>query len=82
VTACQAACPTRAIVFGDLTDPKSEVSQLTRHERSYQMLEELNTKPRLKYLARLRNPALADAGNASFDAGGPGHESHGKDAHG
>jgi molybdopterin-containing oxidoreductase family iron-sulfur binding subunit len=53
VTACQAACPTHAIHFGDLTNPGSEVSRLRRDPRHYTLLEELNTKPRTTYLKRL-----------------------------
>ena len=56
VTACQQACPSNAIVFGDVADPESEVSQIKRNNRRYELLEELNVKPRLSYLARLRNP--------------------------
>jgi molybdopterin-containing oxidoreductase family iron-sulfur binding subunit len=55
-TACQQACPTNAIVFGDISDPDSLVSKLKRNDRRYELLEELNVKPRLSYLARLRNP--------------------------
>jgi Fe-S-cluster-containing dehydrogenase component len=56
VTACQAACPTEAIVFGDLQDPNSRVSKLQADRRQYSLLPEMYTKPRNRYLARVRNP--------------------------
>jgi molybdopterin-containing oxidoreductase family iron-sulfur binding subunit len=55
VTACQAACPTRAISFGDINDPDSDVSRLRRDGRHYALLEELGTRPRTTYLARWRD---------------------------
>jgi Fe-S-cluster-containing dehydrogenase component len=62
-TACQMACPTEAIVFGDLADKTSRVSQLHAvHDgvgdpKSYALLPEVYTKPRTRYLARVRNPS-------------------------
>ncbi len=55
VTACQQACPTTAITFGDANDPDSLVSKLREHDLSYHVLEELNVKPNVTYIAKLRN---------------------------
>ena len=56
LTACQAVCPTDAIVFGNINDPSSRVAQLKTSARNYALLEELNTQPRTTYLAAVRNP--------------------------
>jgi menaquinone reductase, iron-sulfur cluster-binding subunit len=50
VTACAQTCPTRAIVFGDLNDPTSEVARLARGPRAFRLGEELGTKPKVVYL--------------------------------
>jgi molybdopterin-containing oxidoreductase family iron-sulfur binding subunit len=55
--ACAAACPARAIVFGDLRDPESRVSKLAASGRGYRVLEELGVRPAVTYLADLTNPA-------------------------
>ena len=54
-TACQQVCPSNAIVFGDVADENSEVSRLKHSPRDYSALGYLNTRPRLTYLARIRN---------------------------
>jgi anaerobic selenocysteine-containing dehydrogenase/Fe-S-cluster-containing dehydrogenase component len=57
ISACAATCPTRAIVFGDLRDPGSEITRLAQDGRAYRLLEELNTQPGVFYLARRREKA-------------------------
>lgn len=57
VTACQSACPTNAIVFGNLHDKDSQVAKKKADHRNYSLLnKELNTQPRTSYLAGVRNP--------------------------
>jgi molybdopterin-containing oxidoreductase family iron-sulfur binding subunit len=66
VTACQQACPAEAIVFGDLADPNSRVSQRRRSPLSYGLLAELGTRPRTTYMASVENPSgqLVEEGRA------------------
>ncbi|MBL4701912.1 MAG: 4Fe-4S dicluster domain-containing protein, partial [Phycisphaeraceae bacterium] len=59
-TACQQACSTDAIVFGNLNDPSARVTMVHKNNRSYSVLGELNIKPRTKYLAKVRNPVTSE----------------------
>jgi Fe-S-cluster-containing dehydrogenase component len=56
VTACQQACPTGAIIFGNLNDPTAQVVKMKATPLNYGLLAELNTQPRTTYLGKLRNP--------------------------
>jgi molybdopterin-containing oxidoreductase family iron-sulfur binding subunit len=61
VTACQQACPTNAIVFGNINDATSKVAKLKKQERTYGVLADINTRPRTTYVAEVLNinPELA-----------------------
>jgi molybdopterin-containing oxidoreductase family iron-sulfur binding subunit len=59
-TACQEACPAEAIIFGDMHDKDSEVSFWRNHKLGYYVLEELNIKPNVTYVAKLRNKIEED----------------------
>lgn len=74
-TACQQACPSESIVFGNINDPESAVSKAKKNSRTYTSLNYLNTRPRVTYLARIRNPnpampgaELVGAANRSAEA--------------
>ncbi len=56
VSACMQSCPTGAIVFGPISDPKHPVSTMRREKRAYKVLNDVGTHPRTQYLARIRNP--------------------------
>lgn len=93
VTACQSACPTRAIEFGNIADSESLVAKSHKLPHSYGMLSQLNVKPRTEYLARIRNTPsalmtekqiedlekLQSHGDHGHDSHGEGHDDH--DAH-
>jgi molybdopterin-containing oxidoreductase family iron-sulfur binding subunit len=55
VTACQQACPASAITFGNINDNQSQVAKLRANERSYQVIADLNTRPRTTYVASVLN---------------------------
>jgi len=56
VTACQQACPTDAIIFGNINDPNSRIAKKKAEEREYQVLADLNFRPRTTYTAGVINP--------------------------
>ncbi|MBC7914386.1 MAG: TAT-variant-translocated molybdopterin oxidoreductase [Pyrinomonadaceae bacterium] len=60
-TACQQTCPTNAIIFGDRFDPESQVSKALGNERTYYVLEEINTQPGVGYQTKVRNTFEAEA---------------------
>lgn len=74
-TACAQACPTEAIVFGDIKDPETRVSKLKAQDRNYQLLKYLNVNTRTSYLARIRNPnpKMPDAGKVAVASIGGEH---------
>lgn len=61
-SACQQACPSESIVFGNINDPQSAVSKAKADARTYSSLAYLNTRPRVTYMARVRNPNPAMPG--------------------
>jgi molybdopterin-containing oxidoreductase family iron-sulfur binding subunit len=83
-TACAQACPSEAIVFGDIADKESRVSKIKAQDRNYRLLEYLNVNTRTSYLARIRNPnpKMPDAGKIAVaslgNEIGREHEPHGK----
>ncbi len=60
--ACQQSCPANAIVFGDMNDPESQVAKLLKSQRKYRVLEEINVRPSVGYLAMIRNKPESDGG--------------------
>jgi len=70
VTACQQACPTKAITFGNIADKDSQVSKLKDESHDYTLLAEVNTIPRTTYLMKFRNP------NPEIKTSGSHEEAH------
>jgi molybdopterin-containing oxidoreductase family iron-sulfur binding subunit len=73
-TACQTACPSQAITFGNINDPEAAVTKLKKEPREYGILEDLNTRPRTTYLAVVRNPNPEITPEAAKPAHGAAHE--------
>lgn len=83
-TACQQTCPADAIVFGDLNDRESAVNQFFREQRTYDLLEDLNTQPRVRYMARIRNADRVVEGHhdgGHGDSHDKNHDSHNAPEH-
>jgi molybdopterin-containing oxidoreductase family iron-sulfur binding subunit len=74
-SACAQACPTEAIVFGDIKDPESRVSKIKKQDRNYRLLEYLNVNTRTSYLARIRNPNPKMPDAAQIGVASPGEKS-------
>jgi molybdopterin-containing oxidoreductase family iron-sulfur binding subunit len=91
-TSCQQACPSNAIVFGDILDSASKVSQSRKNARGFALLGYLNTRPRTSHLLRVSNPNLnilkareperfAHVDSPFHGPEGDGHDGHGHDHH-
>jgi MoCo/4Fe-4S cofactor protein with predicted Tat translocation signal len=81
VTACEAVCPTQAIVFGNINDPESRVARLKASPLNYATLAELNARPRTTYLAAVRNPNPSLPSNPTVGGHAGPHESAGESEH-
>ncbi len=82
MTACQQACPADAIAFGDLRERTHRVAREQESDRAYVMLEDLNIRPRTKYLAALRNPLHDTPAGGHGGGHDAGHDDHGHEADG
>lgn len=79
MTACQQSCPAKAIVFGDLNDPNSKVAKMFQAEQAYDLLEEQNTKPAVRYFTKVRNTDVLKGPQTSHEGG---HEDKHEEAQG
>jgi molybdopterin-containing oxidoreductase family iron-sulfur binding subunit len=79
-TACQQACPTNAIMFGDVNDENSEISKWRADNRNYVMLEELGVKPTVSYMVKVRNQEEV-IHNHEGGHGSEKHEEHKEEKH-
>jgi molybdopterin-containing oxidoreductase family iron-sulfur binding subunit len=61
-TACQQSCPAQAITFGDSNDPQSALSRLRADARTYTILEDINVKPQVTYMTRIKNRGPGEGG--------------------
>ncbi len=73
LTACQSACPTDTIIFGDINDPESRVAKLKTEPRNYEVLGDLNTRPRTSYLGQIRNHNAQLGGSTGQKSGEKQH---------
>ncbi len=83
-TACQQACPAQAISFGNMSDPAATVNAMKAQPRNFSLINYLNTRPRVTYLARIKNPNMHVPGAervASFNSAGHHGHGTGEDAH-
>ncbi|MCC6426704.1 MAG: TAT-variant-translocated molybdopterin oxidoreductase [Phycisphaerales bacterium] len=83
-SACQQACPSDAIVFGDQLDTGSRVHGQRNHGRSYLLLGFINTRPRTSHMARINNPneRIAKSDHDPLEGHGSGHgDDHGGGSH-
>ena len=85
-TACQMTCPTKAIVFGDMNNKKSAVSKKFEEQRTYELLEEINVVPSVRYITKIWNTeeklvAHHDGGHGKDSGHGDGHKDSNADPH-
>jgi Fe-S-cluster-containing dehydrogenase component len=79
-TACQQACPSDALVFGNIRDREARVSRLRESDRAFVMLKYLNTAPRVSYLARIKNPNAKMPGASTVGTANGSPHGHDEDS--